>query len=43
LALHALTAASPFDWGGPAAGKAEIGSPEALEGWKTGVGALADW
>jgi soluble lytic murein transglycosylase-like protein len=38
LALHALTAASPFEWGGPAAGKAEIGR---LKKMKAGKRALA--
>lgn len=38
LALHALHASSPFNWGRPAAGKADIGR---LKGMKAGRRALA--
>lgn len=40
LALHALTAASPFDWGGPAAGKAEIGRLKRLKAGKRALALL---
>lgn len=40
LALHALTAASPFDWGAPAAGKAEISRLKRLKAGKRALALL---